>query len=76
MELYDRLVALGASPAAYPPISEALSRLLAAEVAPAYDSLFPQVRPPPPSVSICFQCARGVRMRCTVLVLYLDLRAP
>ncbi|GIL45367.1 hypothetical protein Vafri_2617 [Volvox africanus] len=42
VELHDRLVALGATPAAYPPISEALSRLLAAEMEPAYDSLFPQ----------------------------------
>ncbi|GIL78715.1 hypothetical protein Vretimale_382 [Volvox reticuliferus] len=42
VELHDRLVSQGATPAAYPPISEALSRLLAAEMAPAYDSLFPQ----------------------------------
>ena len=43
MELHDRLAALGATPAAHPASSDALCRLLAAEVSPVYSAMFPQV---------------------------------
>ncbi|PNW74840.1 hypothetical protein CHLRE_12g507700v5 [Chlamydomonas reinhardtii] len=42
LELHDRLVAEGASPAAAPAIGAALCRLLEAEVKPRYAALFPQ----------------------------------
>lgn len=70
-ELHERLVREGASPAAHPPIAEALCGMLAEEVRPRYEALYPQVggaaNTPAPQVVWCL--SPRVRLLCAARAL-------